>query len=152
MLGIPWLSAMPPRHPGVCYTFLLLFRIWFLVAERNKWMKCWAHSCISGRRWTIIFIMTEIFITNSIFGAIGLLTMGQQLQPIVSHPHTSSDKLTHPFSRAQVGTLLHKSRRMRRTITQDFNPFARAWNRQNGSSSAAVFTLYLNLQRPRTDS
>lgn len=34
--------------------------------------------------------------------------------------------LTHPFSGAHVGTLLHKSRRIRRTITHDFSPFALA--------------------------
>lgn len=34
--------------------------------------------------------------------------------------------LTQPFSGAHVGTLLHKSRRIRRTITHDFSPFALA--------------------------
>lgn len=34
--------------------------------------------------------------------------------------------LTQPFRGAHVGTLLHKSRRIRRTITHDFSPFALA--------------------------
>lgn len=37
--------------------------------------------------------------------------------------------LTHPLRGSQAGTLLHKSLKIRRTITPDFKPFTLAWQK-----------------------